>query len=35
VAAVVLDRQSVVPLYYQIQQGLREQIRSGELNPAS
>src|SRR5258707_8762232 len=31
VAAVVLDRQSVVPLYYQIQQGLSEQIRSGEL----
>src|SRR5438309_6500659 len=33
VAAVVLDRQSVVPLYYQIQQGLSEQIRSGELKP--
>lgn len=32
-AAVVLDRQSVVPLYYQIQQGLNEQIRSGELKP--
>ena len=32
-AAVVLDRQSVVPLYYQIQQGLSEQIRSGELKP--
>jgi GntR family transcriptional regulator len=31
VAAVVLDRQSVVPLYYQIQQRLLEQIRSGEL----
>jgi len=30
---VVLDRQSVVPLYYQIQQRLREQIRSGELKP--
>src|SRR5439155_3834742 len=33
VGAVVLDRQSVVPLYYQIQQGLSEQIRSGELKP--
>jgi GntR family transcriptional regulator len=33
VAAVVLDRQSVVPLYYQIQQSLSEQIRSGELKP--
>jgi GntR family transcriptional regulator, N-acetylglucosamine utilization regulator len=33
VAAVILDRQSVVPLYYQIQQGLSEQIRSGELKP--
>jgi GntR family transcriptional regulator len=33
VAAVVLDRQSVVPLYYQIQQRLSEQIRSGELKP--
>ena len=32
-AAVVLDRQSVVPLYYQIQQCLSEQIRSGELKP--
>ena len=32
-AAVVLDRQSVVPLYYQIQQGLSEQIRSGKLKP--
>ncbi len=30
---MVLDRQSVVPLYYQIQQGLREQIRSSELKP--
>lgn len=30
---VILDRQSVVPLYYQIQQGLSEQIRSGELKP--
>lgn len=30
---VILDRQSVVPLYYQIQQGLSEQIRSGELRP--
>jgi hypothetical protein len=28
---VVLDRQSVVPLYYQIQQRLTEQIRSGEI----
>jgi GntR family transcriptional regulator len=33
VAAVVLDRQSVVPLYYQIQLRLIEQIRSGELKP--
>ncbi|PYU56633.1 MAG: hypothetical protein DMG55_23185 [Acidobacteria bacterium] len=33
VAAVVLDRQSVVPLYFQIQQRLSEQIRSGELKP--
>jgi GntR family transcriptional regulator len=33
VAAVVLDRQSVVPLYYQIQQRLIEQIHSGELKP--
>ena len=32
-AAVVLDRQSVVPLYYQIQQRLIEQIRSGDLKP--
>lgn len=32
-AAVILDRQSVVPLYYQIQQRLIEQIRSGELKP--
>jgi GntR family transcriptional regulator, N-acetylglucosamine utilization regulator len=31
--SVVLDRQSVVPLYYQIQQRLTEQIRSGELKP--
>jgi len=31
VALAVLDRQSVVPLYYQIQQRLLEQIRSGEL----
>lgn len=31
--AVILDRQSVVPLYYQIQQRLIEQIRSGELKP--
>lgn len=30
---VILDRQSVVPLYYQIQQGLSEQIRCGELKP--
>jgi len=30
---VILDRQSVVPLYYQIQQRLSEQIRSGELKP--
>lgn len=29
--AVALDRQSVVPLYYQIQQRLLEQIRSGSL----
>jgi GntR family transcriptional regulator len=28
-----LDRQSVVPLYYQIQQQLLEQIRSGRLKP--
>jgi GntR family transcriptional regulator len=33
VAAVVLDRKSVVPLYYQIQQCLIHQIRSGELKP--
>jgi GntR family transcriptional regulator len=33
VASVVLDRQSVVPLYYQIQQRLTEQIRTGELKP--
>ncbi len=30
-ALAVLDRQSVVPLYYQIQQRLLEQIRSGKL----
>ncbi len=30
-ALPVLDRQSVVPLYYQIQQRLLEQIRSGKL----
>lgn len=30
---VVLDRHSVVPLYFQIQQGLSEQIRSGKLKP--
>ena len=29
----VLDRRSVVPLYYQIQQILLEQIRSGSLKP--
>jgi GntR family transcriptional regulator, N-acetylglucosamine utilization regulator len=28
---VALDRQSVVPLYYQIQQQLLEQIRAGHL----
>jgi GntR family transcriptional regulator len=33
VASVVLDRQSVVPLYYQIQQRLSEQIKTGELKP--
>src|SRR6266853_6049156 len=33
VGAVILDRQSVVPLYYQIQQRLSDQIRSGELKP--
>src|SRR5216683_2579496 len=33
VAAVIVDRRSVVPLYYQIQQGLSEQIRSGQLKP--
>ena len=32
-AVAVLDRQSVVPLYYQIQLRLIEQIRSGELKP--
>jgi GntR family transcriptional regulator len=31
VGAAVLDRQSVVPLYYQIQQRVLEQIRSGAL----
>jgi GntR family transcriptional regulator len=31
VGVAVLDRQSVVPLYYQIQQRLLEQIRSGAL----
>jgi GntR family transcriptional regulator len=30
---VILDRRSVVPLYYQIQQNLCEQIRSGQLKP--
>ncbi|HKV64307.1 MAG TPA: GntR family transcriptional regulator [Candidatus Acidoferrum sp.] len=30
---VVVDKQSVVPLYFQIQQGLSEQIRSGKLKP--
>ena len=29
--AIVLDRESVVPLHYQIQQSLLEQIRSGAL----
>jgi GntR family transcriptional regulator len=33
VAVAVLDRQSVVPLYYQIQLRLIEQIRAGELKP--
>src|SRR3981189_636112 len=28
---LILDRQSVVPLYYQIQQSLLGQIRAGEL----
>src|SRR6266436_5551613 len=28
---LILDRQSVVPLYYQIQQSLLGRIRSGEL----
>ena len=32
-SGVVLDRHSVVPLYYQIQQGLSEQIQSGRLKP--
>ncbi len=31
--SVVLDRQSVLPLYYQIQQGLSKQIRTGKLKP--
>src|SRR5437660_12564781 len=35
VGGVVCDRQSVVPRYYQIQQGLSEQIRSGELKPGA
>lgn len=30
---IVLDRQSVVPLYYQIQECLLERIRSGALKP--
>jgi GntR family transcriptional regulator len=30
-----LNRHSVVPLYYQIQQSLLEQIRSGELKPGA
>jgi GntR family transcriptional regulator len=30
-----LDRQSVVPLYYQIQQGLLQKIRAGKLKPGS
>src|SRR3977135_843998 len=29
--SLILDRQSVVPLYYQIQQSLLGQIRAGEL----
>ena len=33
VATVVLDRHSVLPLYFQIQQGLSEQIRTGKLKP--
>jgi len=33
VGGVVLDRHSVVPLYYQIQQGLSEQIQTGRLKP--
>src|SRR2546430_6715652 len=33
VGAVALDRQNVVPLYYQIQQSLTEQIRSSGLKP--
>ncbi len=33
VATVIVDRRSVVPLYYQIQQRLSEQICSGELKP--
>lgn len=31
--AIVVDRQSILPLYYQIQQRLLEQIRSGVLKP--
>src|SRR5579862_4180480 len=31
--SAVLDRQSVVPLYYQIQQFLLEQIQSGTFSP--
>jgi GntR family transcriptional regulator len=30
---VILDRNSAVPLYYQIHQQLREQIQSGKLSP--
>jgi GntR family transcriptional regulator len=33
VPPAALDRQSVVPLYYQIQQGILDQIRSGRLKP--
>src|SRR5438876_10557449 len=35
VVAIVLDRQSVVPRYFPSQQGLSEQIRSGELKPGA
>jgi GntR family transcriptional regulator len=31
--AMILDRHSAVPLYYQIQQQLLEQIQSGQLSP--